>query len=307
MNTSRSLLIIFCFLSINVFGQSSYIDKKGNAHLWGKCMIEDFNSSEYKEWYDKNYNDFELNNTNRLNEESLKDYKVQIFIGTWCGDTKYLFPRFMKLWNGLNLDNGKLEIIALHNEDELYKMGPKKETEGLNIHRVPTFIFSKDGKEQGRIVERTVFDLETDINCIVSGYPYKPHYNAVQILSDYLETANLDSLRAYSSLKAGYNSIYRDLSTSGELNTYGFVLMSENRFDEAEFVFKVNRYLFPFDPNVRDSYGEALLKNGFIEEAKKEYLESVRINPKNENGFEQLTKINEMLKQKKENESKNIE
>jgi len=153
------------------------------------------------------------------------------------------------------------------------------------------------------MVERTVFDLDTDMLSIVKREPYKPRYAAVTILNEHLKTLNLDSLNTYNALKSGHNKVYRDVSTSSELNTYGYVLMSHKRMAEAEYIFKINRYLFPFNPNARDSYGEALLKNGKLEESKKEYMEGLRINPYNKNAIKELATINETLKNKKEEKS----
>jgi hypothetical protein len=47
----------------------------------------------------------------------------------------------------------------------------------LNIFKVPTFIFYKDGKEIGRYVEYARVSLEKDILKIVSGLPYKHSYD----------------------------------------------------------------------------------------------------------------------------------
>ncbi len=279
--------------------QSSYIDKKGKAHLWGLTDIQSLKEGEYKEWFDKNYEEFETKLSTK-DKDQFEDVEVKVFIGTWCGDTKYLLPRFIKAWDNMGLNQNQLEIVALHNEDELYKLGPDGETAGLNIHRVPTFIFERDGSEIGRIVERTVFDLATDMKSIVADGRYKQRYHAVTLMDAYLKEADLDSLGTYTALKEGYNKVYREVSTYGELNTYGYVLLSHKRIDEAEFIFKLNRYLFSYHPNARDSYGEVLMKNEKWEESKKEYLESIRLNPENDNAMKQLVILNEKLKAQKE-------
>ena len=61
--------------------------------------------------------------------------------------------------------------------DEDYKQSPNPEAKGLNIHRVPTFIFYKDAKEIGRFVERVRESLEKDMLKIVSGQEYKHFYD----------------------------------------------------------------------------------------------------------------------------------
>ena len=59
------------------------------------------------------------------------------------------------------------------NED---KKTPDNLEKGLNIERVPTFIFYKKGKEIGRFVEYPRESVEADILKIVSGEPYKHAY-----------------------------------------------------------------------------------------------------------------------------------
>jgi len=296
--------IITIFIQLIFIGgimSQSYTDKKGNEQLWGSVNINQLLEGEYEEWYTKNLKDFETNLSGN-DGALLKDVEVKIFIGTWCGDTKYLLPKFIKAWEEMGLETSKLDLIALHNFDELYKQGPANETKDQNIHRVPTFIFEKNGKEIGRIVERTVFDLDTDIRTIAKGLPYEQRYKAVTMLDTLIQNLNPDSLDTYNSLKICHNTVYREVSTVSELNTYGYVLMAENKLDLAELVLKVNRYLFPYHPNARDSYGEVLLKNGKLDKAKKEYLEAIRLRPDNDNVISQLAVINEKLKEQNSSE-----
>tara|TARA_B110000305_G_scaffold166436_1_gene184047 strand:- start:71 stop:229 length:159 start_codon:yes stop_codon:yes gene_type:complete len=47
----------------------------------------------------------------------------------------------------LDLYRDKLNYTALYDIDEHYKQGPNGEEKGMQIHRVPTFIFKRNGKE----------------------------------------------------------------------------------------------------------------------------------------------------------------
>ena len=293
------LLFITNLFFLTSLSSQSYIDKKGKQQLWGKVNIEELTKGDFKEWYDKNLEDFETNLTKK-DGKLFKEVKVKVFIGTWCGDTKYLLPKFVKCWESMGLDMEDLDIIALHREDKLYKQGPDNETAGLNIHRVPTFIFEKDGEEMGRIVERTVFDLDRDIKAISLGHAYEERYQAVAILNEYFLEVDQDSLLEKSTLNKAYRKVRREVSSSSELNTYAYVLLTEKKSKQAEFVFKLNRYLFPYNPRSRDSYGEILYENGKLEESKLEYLEVLRLKPDSNNAISQLALINEELE--KENE-----
>ncbi len=281
-----------------LLGQS-YVDKKGDTHLWGSVELDQLLEGEFGDWYHKNQEDY----TSDLTEKDgslLKGVKVKVFIGTWCGDTKYLLPKFAKAWEAMGLKTSDLEIIAVHHEGNLYKQGPKKETYEYNIHRVPTFVFEKEGDEIGRIVERTVFDLDTDIRSISKGNPYKERYQAVSMLNEKMMQIEPDSILSNTALNECYRLVRREVSGPGELNTYGYVLLAQGKNLLAELVLRLNRYLFPYYPNARDSYGEILYENGKAEEAKEQYLEALRLNPEDENVIAQLAKINEELKSTKE-------
>jgi len=70
----------------------------------------------------------------------------------------------------------QLEIIALDYRKGHYKTSPTGEEKGLNIIKVPTIIFLKDGKEVNRIVESPLETLEQDIAQIVFKKDYVPNY-----------------------------------------------------------------------------------------------------------------------------------
>lgn len=280
------LLAVNFIMIVQVYGQT-YLDKKGNVHLWGKTTVDDLSSGHYRDWYDKN----SLNYESYLTEEDgliLNDTKVKIFLGTWCGDTKYLVPKFIKTWKQMGLDENNLELIALHHEGSNYKQGPNGETLGMNIHKVPTMVFERDGQEIGRIVERTIFDLDTDIMQIAKGNPYEERYQGVVILNKIMDEMDDDSLFIEDNLKIIYNKVRREVATSSELNAFGYVLKAQGEIRKAEFVFLLNRYMFAFNPNVRDSYGEILAYQNKWDAAKIEYEEVLRIKGGDENAINQL-------------------
>jgi len=248
----------------------------------------------FDEWYMKNYEAYSSNLKVEVSE-MLKDTKVKIFIGTWCGDTKYLFPKFIKIWHQLGLSDEQLEIVGVHRNAKHYKQGPNGETEGYNIHRVPTFIFERNGKEINRIVERTVFDLETDLKLIANNQPYQPRYKAVDLVAQALDTLSSDSLQSELITTQLKKKIAREISSESELNTYAYVLFFTGEIDKAEFVFKLNKMLFPYDPYILHGYGKVLMENNKYEEAKIQLQESLRIEPDNTKAISYLANINEQL------------
>ena len=258
--------------------------------MWGSVTIEDFSTGEYAEWYSENSEGYQTE-IKHADARLLDDIDVEIFVGTWCGDTKYLVPKFIETWRQLGLDEDRLSIIALHNEGGNYKQGPYNETIDKNIHRVPTFIFSKSNNEIGRIVERTVHDLDNDILLIAKGDPYKERYQGAALLNNYFQKFVGDTLIQIDNFRTALQLVRRELSSSGELNAMGYVLMAQGEIDRAEFTFRLNKYIYPFNPNVIDSYGEFLYDQKRYDEALKEYLEVLRIKGEDRNATKMIADI----------------
>ena len=292
MKTSLIILLNIAFIS-TILSQS-YTNKRGDTHLWGIVTTDHLVKEPYAKWYNKNQEDFTSTLTKKDGKD-LKGIKVKAFLGTWCGDTKRLLPKFVKAWSAMGLDEDQIEFIALHNEDEKYKQGPNRETVNYNIHKVPTFVFEKDGQEIGRIVEQTVFDLDTDIKLIAQGKPYKNRYQGVSILDEHLKTVNPDSLMSKNTINKAYRKISREVSKSSALNIYGYMLKYQGETDKAKMVFKMNTLMFPYEPNTHDSYGEILLEMGELEEAKEEYYEALRLKKEDEHVVKKLAEISEKL------------
>lgn len=123
-----------------------------------KRMLED----RYP-WFEKNYNAYTVDEGKvSLIQQRKAGVSAIIFLGTWCGDSKREVPRFYKVIE-------KAGFVAF----EVYGLDRKKKTpDGVEapygIERVPTFIFFKDGREIGRIIETPEKTIEEDIAKILS-------------------------------------------------------------------------------------------------------------------------------------------
>lgn len=76
-------------------------------------------------------------------------FTMLVFGGTWCGDTKNLWPVFYRLVDKSGYPDNKITLVAVDRQkttiDDLHKK--------WNIVNVPTFIVLQNGKEAGRVVE----------------------------------------------------------------------------------------------------------------------------------------------------------
>ncbi len=84
---------------------------------------------------------------------------IIVFGGTWCGDTRSLFPKFFALTDAAGFSQDRITVLGVDRS----KKTVHHLAEAFGITNVPTFIVMKNGKELGRVVEygRTgMFDKE---------------------------------------------------------------------------------------------------------------------------------------------------
>jgi len=88
---------------------------------------------------------------------------VVIVLGTWCSDSQEQVPKFLKVWDKVYFLGSDLTMIAVDRQ----KKGDRVDVSKYDIQRVPTFIFTRNGKEIGRIIETPARSLEKDMLLIV--------------------------------------------------------------------------------------------------------------------------------------------
>jgi len=289
----KKIIFLLLILSIgNSFSQNinkTEKDAKGNLFLIGKTDRKAFDMNAFS-WFQKNYDSY-ITNNNVIKQckDSLKNYTIKVFYGTWCGDSKRELPRFYKVLDKAKVNASQIEAIAVDKKPEAYKASPNGEEKGLNIHRVPTFIFYKNGKEVNRIVEYPRQDFERDIHKIVTGEKYSPHYLIVNYLERTITKKGIDSLRLR---EKEFITQFPDYTEgSKELNTYGYKLLRSNQIEKALFVLDLNSKMYPNNPNVFDSLGEAFYTAKNYTEALKNYGKVLALKPDDKNALEMIEKI----------------
>jgi hypothetical protein len=70
-----------------------------------------------------------------------------------------------------------------------------------------------------------------------------------------------------------------EMSSEGELNTYGYQLLGQNKFDEAVHIFTLNTERHPESANTWDSLGEGYALKGDKENAIKNFKKCLSMNP----------------------------
>lgn len=267
-----------------------YKNAKEQSHLCGVFPIEYLeNDSVYKRWFDKNYSSFSLPEKRYKWAKKLKQVNVDIYLGTWCGDSKKWVPQFVKLWDLLNLNRKQLRFIALYGGKERYKTGPNGEEKGQQIHRVPVFIFHSDGKEIARIVESPQTDLLTDVAQIALGFPSTPNYDGANSLFRLLDNVTVNDIRK--SFDTHLKILKRKCTKSKELNTLGYVFLHSGDLDKALLCFDFNTRIFPYEPSVYSSYADVLAIKKQYDEAQKMYKKVLKLDSKNKHAKEQIERL----------------
>lgn len=293
---SIALFLVTLTTTIAQTINTEVLDGKGQPKLLGKINKDGLLKDGYKTWFNKNHDEY-IANEKLINtfKDSLNNYTIKVFLGTWCGDSKKEVPRFYKVLELANFNMDNLEVFALDNTKESYKKGPNGEEKGFNIHRVPTFIFYKNGKEINRIVEHPVETLERDIEKIVTNQRYFAKYYVANITFYNLNEKPLEDLVA---LESNFLTYFPDYSEgSKELNTLGYWHLKDKQFDKALYLFDLNTKMFPNNPNVFDSLGEAFYMTKNYKEATKNYNKVLQFKPEDKNALEMLDKIKLEMKQ----------
>lgn len=94
----------------------------------------------------------------------LKEYSIIVFMGTWCGDSHDMVPRLEKVLDKTGFPQQGITIYGVDRAKTTIGGVEKK----YNVTLVPTVIlFSKDGKEAGRVTETVSKSIEADLEAII--------------------------------------------------------------------------------------------------------------------------------------------
>ncbi|EGV42136.1 tetratricopeptide repeat protein [Bizionia argentinensis JUB59] len=265
-------------------------DSKGKEMLLGTIDKDGLMKAPFAEWFNKNHDDYAVNDRIvRQLKDSLSQYTIKLFLGTWCGDSKREVPHFYSILENADFPINQLEVIGVDHEGYDYKKGPNGEEKNMLIHRVPTFIFYKDGKEVNRIVEFPQETLERDILKIVHKNNYYSKYYVANIIFSTLENNSIEALQKN---EINYLTSLPEYSEgSKELNTLGYVYKHDKQYEKALYIFDLNTKMFPYNPNGYDSLGETYFNMKKYPEALKNYNKVLELKPEDENALKIIAEI----------------
>jgi thiol-disulfide isomerase/thioredoxin len=125
-------------------------DASGNKVLKGFLTRQQLATDTSFAWFARNQEGYvpEQNalQAMRSNRDSIN---IIAFGGTWCGDTKYILPKFFVLADAAGLSPDRITIVGVdHDKKTIQHL-----SEAFGITNVPTIIVMKNGRELGRVIE----------------------------------------------------------------------------------------------------------------------------------------------------------
>lgn len=100
-----------------------------------------------------------INKINMIEEKT----QIRAFFGTWCHDSQREIPYLLQLMQSVDNPNVTFDLIGLDRK----KQDSTGQAEAADIKYTPTIVVYQNGKELGRIVERTSKPIGEEILTII--------------------------------------------------------------------------------------------------------------------------------------------
>ncbi len=159
------LILLIC--NGAVFAQAEVINEGGTKTLKGFITKEELAADDAFPWYAQNQKGYVPYAAAVTALKAEKDsIHILAFGGTWCDDTKSVFPKFFALTEAAELAPERITVIGVdRNKKTVHHL-----SQAFNVTLVPTFIVLKNGKEIGRVVEYGKFGMfDKELGQIVGG------------------------------------------------------------------------------------------------------------------------------------------
>lgn len=159
------VLVIMLGISYAQHNKMMLDEKSGKQMLIGICDRTAFADTNYSWWFSAEYDNYTPDSAMVVKIKGLApNYKIKIVMASWCGDSKREVPRFYKIMDAAGYDYKSFELVCVDRD----KKCEEGEVDKLDIKFVPTFIFSKNDVELGRIIETPKGKLEENILEIIT-------------------------------------------------------------------------------------------------------------------------------------------
>jgi len=246
--------------------------------LLGRCTVAQLDAPPFAEWYHDGYQDYASHPAvlRMLRTVDRRDVTLQLFFGTWCGDSRREVPRLVKLLDEMGFPREQLELVAVDAGEGKQKRSPGGEERGLEIYRVPTLIVRRGEQEIGRLVEFPVLSLERDLLAILIGTPPEPNYRSYPLVRRWRDEGLLDDENV--SPWGLANDLRNLVASESELAAAADVLLDRGDVRAAVKLMQINCALYRESSRCSARLAEGLLRAGDAESAKEAAERALRLN-----------------------------
>lgn len=138
----------------------------------GEIRLESLRQDPATEWFALGYDLFSFDDAESYRgilaaQAAFAQMEILAFIGTWCPDCQEHLPGFARVLDAVKFPSNRLRVFAL-DRAKTYPGGGELIARH-QVSRLPTFIFFKNAKEIGRIVETPESSLLKDMAGICHG------------------------------------------------------------------------------------------------------------------------------------------
>jgi thiol-disulfide isomerase/thioredoxin len=157
------VLCLFCYLPLHAQPLNQTIIERSDSSLiaYGYFDRNLFEIPQFNSWFKAEYDNYkpDKKTIKTLLRKLPNDVSIIIVMGTWCPDSRREVPRFYKICDIIGIKPDVIIGIAVDRE----KTTKDVNMEHLKIDKVPTFIFYRNDKETGKIIETPTQLLEKDL------------------------------------------------------------------------------------------------------------------------------------------------
>ena len=144
----------------------------GQPMIVGSIVLDDLKQDPFEEWYASGFEGYDVDFQLISAIDDPNGYTYEVFLGTWCADSRREVPRIAKIFQTLDVAPENVQYVCVDRD----KISPGNEHVGKDIRYVPTVIVTRNNEEIGRIVETPIGTIESDLLEINLGIPPTPNY-----------------------------------------------------------------------------------------------------------------------------------
>lgn len=213
--------------------------------MWvGSVEPDHLTRAPFDEWYESGYEGYVANaGTVAALSTALDAVEVEVYFGTWCDDSQQEVPRLIRVLDDAGFAPDRLAMIAFSDHPGEFKLSPGGKERQRLIHRTPTIVLSRDGREIGRIVQYPLDSIEEDLLAIARGEAYVPRFTAEARLHEMVSAGGVGALEGRTSRIADELGALGDADSLWHYAQYD--LLFNGKPAEAERALDVFLQLYP--------------------------------------------------------------